>query len=142
MAQVPLLLGRSPSLPSLPAVCLCTASIWLGLAPAASARVNLPQPAQSIPISEHVRQDLTASLANAGAGPTQALPAGVEQLLIDLLPEEFRAACTEMIMHWGTVAEGTAGWSARALYQLREPGSLTLLVAFRCGSSWPYYAQY
>lgn len=142
MAQVPLLLGRGPSRFSLRAVYLCTAAIWLGLAPAASARVNLPQPARTIPVSEQARQTLETALAEADAPPAQTLPPGVERLLIDFLPEEFRAACAEMIMHWGTIAEGTARWSARALYRLQEADALTLLLAYRCGSSYPGYADY
>ena len=145
MAQVPLLLGRGGSSLSssfLRILCLCSAGLWLGLVPAASARVNLPQPAHVIQVSEQVRQSLEVSLAGPGAAPAQALPSGVEQLLIDLLPEEFRVACGEVIEHWGTVAEGTARWSARTLFQLSNGDKLTLVLAYRCGSTWPDYAQY
>jgi len=104
--------------------------------------VNLPQPAHTIPVPEQARQILEAALGEVDAAPTQAFPPGVERLLLDLLPEGFRAVCTEMIMHWGTIAEGTAGWSARPLYQLQEAESHALVVAFRCGSSYPGYADY
>src|SRR3972149_2003097 len=58
------------------------------------------------------------------------------------LPAEGRGACAEMIEHWGTVAEGTATWSVRALFRWEQASGRTLLVAFRCGSSYADYASY
>jgi hypothetical protein len=122
---------------------ICIVALWLiALVPDASARANLPQPDHRIPISGQVRDSLAVSLAEADTGRAGALPSGVEKLLIDLLPEAFRMACGEMVEHWGTIAEGTARWWVRELYRLQEAESLTLLVAYRCGSTWPDYAQF
>jgi len=119
-------------------LCLCGLLLFVCLP--AAARVNLPQRTAEVPLPAEARAALTAFLGQRAASP--ALPADLEQLLVDNLPAELRGACAEMIEHWGTVAEGTARWSARALFRWEQAGRRTLLVAFRCGSSYADYASY
>src|SRR3990172_4749819 len=106
----------------------------------AAAGVSLPQQAADVPLPAEARAKLLAYLGQPTATP--ALPPDLEQLLVGSLPAEGRGACAEMIEHWGTVAEGTATWSVRALFRWEQASGRTLLVAFRCGSSYADYASY
>ena len=119
-------------------LCLCGLLLFVCLP--AAARVNLPQRTAEVPLPAEASAELAAFLGQRAASP--ALPADLEQLLVDNLPAELRGACAEMIEHWGTVAEGTATWSVRALFRWEQAGQRTLLVAFRCGSSYADYASY
>ena len=119
-------------------LCLCGLLLFVCLP--AAARVNLPQRTAEVPLPAEASAELAAFLGQRAASP--ALPADLEQLLVDNLPAELRGACAEMIEHWGTVAEGTARWSARALFRWEQAGRRTLLVAFRCGSSYADYGAY
>ena len=120
-------------------LCFCGVVV-LVLALPAAARLNLPQQAHETTLHEAARDILQRYLIQPAAAP--ALPGDLQELLVKSLPAEGRGACAEMIEHWGTVAEGTATWSVRALFRWEQAGQRTLLVAFRCGSSYADYASY
>jgi len=124
---------------SLGPLCLCGVVV-LVLALPAAARLNLPQQAHETTLHEAARDILQRYLIQPAAAP--ALPGDLQELLVKSLPAEGRGACAEMIEHWGTVAEGTATWSVRALFRWEQASGRTLLVAFRCGSSYADYASY
>lgn len=104
--------------------------------------MNLPQQARTLTLPEAARRTLEAAVASFVESPPWRLAAGVEQLLLEALPVDLRAACPEMIQHWGTVAEGTARWSVRVLHRWPQPEELSVLIAYRCGSSYPDYSQF
>lgn len=120
-------------------LCLCGVVV-LVLALPAAARLNLPQQTHETTLPEAARDILQRYLIQPAAAP--ALPGDLQELLAKSLPAELRGACAEMIVHWGTVAEGTATWSVRALFRWEQASGRTLLVAFRCGSSYADYASY
>lgn len=121
---------------------LCGVLMLLGLAWPAQARLNLPQVPHTAQFSDKDRRTLEAAWVYASPGHPPAMTVPLQELLVDELPKETRNACGEMIEHWGTVAEGTARWMPRWLDSVRAPGRVTILVAYRCGSSYPDYADY
>jgi hypothetical protein len=107
----------------------------------AAAQLNLPQFDASAEFPEETRTTLEPLLRRAAAEGTAVLSLEAERQVIGLLPAELRDACPRMISHWGEVAQGTARWSLRVLQWRPSPDALAALLAFRCGSSLPDYAE-
>lgn len=108
-------------------VALCPGAVW--------ARINLPQTDARVQLN-----DATAETARdffQSAGGTEALPAPLQQLLIESLPPVLAPACRELTQHWGTEALGTDFWTVRSLHR----GAGKAWLAFRCGSHLPVYAK-
>ena len=102
----------------------------------AQAQLGLPQSKQVVTLSGNllrtIRPHLGPSIATAGE-----LPAPIQVDLVNALPQDFRGACSAMIEHWGTIANGTAEWRVRVLVQQADQAWL----AFRCGSRAPEYVD-
>ncbi len=114
-------------------------AVALGLP--ARARVNLPQSTQVVVFSQGASRDLQAQVRDGVEAGTPQWTAA-EKTLLTSLPDGFGAACGEIITHWGTIAEGTARWTVQPLQVERTGLTPSLLLAFRCGSTYPGYAQY
>ena len=103
----------------------------------AQARLNLPQTQQVVTVPDDVVRMVLINLGpTTGAAPD--LQPSVQELLLSILPKNFRGACSEMIEPWGEIAKGTDEWRVRVL--LQQSGQVWL--AFRCGSHAPDYDKY
>ena len=85
-------------------------------------RTNLPHMTKQIVISDtNHATTLQRFFGSLKSNTSHRLNEDVERILIDILTEDYQAGCQEMISYWGTVAEGTAKLSVRALF-IRETG--------------------
>lgn len=124
-----------------PTLAVAALVVAFGLGLPAQARVNLPQSTQVVVFSQGASRDLQAQVAG-GVEPGTPQWTATEKTLLTSLPDDFRAACGEIVTHWGTIAEGTARWTVRPLQVERTGLTPSLLLAFRCGSTYPGYAEY
>ena len=92
-------------------------------------------------ISPTVASQLTAALTFPGAESQDALLEISQAALVGLLPPEFRASCVEMLANWGAAARNTERWTVRELHRTSDAKGLTVVLAFRCGSKAPSFAQ-
>ncbi|MGH9804391.1 MAG: hypothetical protein ACRD4D_04400 [Candidatus Acidiferrales bacterium] len=89
-----------------------------------------------------IRILLEPALRQAATAKSSVFSVELEQNLLELLPSELRDACPRLTYYWGDNAQGTARWSIRSLaWQLRS-GTIEALIAYRCGSTHPDYADY
>ncbi len=100
----------------------------------ALARLNLPQTKQVVTLPDDTVRTLRTSL---GSNTTTELPRAEEEVLLNALPQGFRASCGDMIENWGEIAKGTAQWRVRVLFTRGNQ----VWLAFRCGSRAPEYGK-
>ena len=65
----------------------------------------------------------------------------MQRVLIGSLREDMRAACSQIVRNWGTVAHGTARWTVQLLYRWRKGEQVTGFLGYRRGSSYAGYAE-
>jgi hypothetical protein len=111
------------------------------LAQATHPRVNLRQSAAQIVIPAPVASNLAAALSLPAAGLQEPLAETTETALISLLPADFRADCAAMLASWGTLVQNTERWTVRELHRARDAKRLTIVLAYRCGSTVASYEQ-
>ena len=121
------------------------ASLALAVLPGhAATRFNLPQAKNTVWFSEHEKAELQALWEGMAVEQPPVFSDRVTQILLAALPEDFRASCEEMHKPWGVEAQGTARWTVHGLYHERDTDRqrITALLAYRCTSTHPRYAQY
>ena len=129
-----------PGLVSLQPLRLCGVALLFCLP--AAAQINLPQADASITLSEATRAALEPALRQAAAARSSVFSVELERSLLDLLPAGLRDACPRVIYFWGDFARDSVRWSVRPLYWPPPPEETGVLLAYRCGSSYPGYADY
>lgn len=107
----------------------------------AQGRINLPQMEKSVAIPDNCHTVLVDFFGVIDSDTSIVLNTTVEQILLDILPEEYRSGCREMILHWGTVAYGTATMSVRVLFYTTtgEDEISHVLMVYRCFSLYEGY---
>jgi len=104
-------------------------------------RTNLPHMTKQIVISDTNHATVKRFFGSLKSNTSHGLNEDIERILLDILPENYQAGCQEMISYWGTVAEGTAKLSVRALF-IRDTGqkdAKQVLLAYRCFSTYEGY---
>ena len=106
------------------------------LAAPVQARLNLPQSKQVVTPSGEIVRTIRANLGPSTAAAVE-LPAPIQEDLLSAMPQDFRAACSAMIEHWGEIDKGTVKWRVRILARQADQ----IWLAFRCGSRAPEYEK-
>jgi hypothetical protein len=104
-------------------------------------RINLPQLEKQIAVPDNYHTTLKSFFSAITTDTSIGLNETVEHILLDILPTDYQAGCQEMILHWGTLAEGTAKLAVRVLYKtaMDKDEILEVLLVYRCFSLYEGY---
>jgi len=118
------------------------AAVFFLCASASAQRVNLPQSNQAAALPEEEWLKLEDRRTELTDAPLETLTRDFQATLLGALPGDLRQACGTVLGSWGTVADGTARWTVKALFRYAEAERLSVLLSYRCGSSYADYAEY
>ena len=120
---------------------LIWATLFTPCIPEVFGGINLPQRNTHIAISDANHATLKRYFSSFKYNPENELNGDTERILCDILPEDHRTGCQDMISYWGSVAEGTGNFSVRVVFirDTAKKNTKQVLLSYRCFSTYEGY---